>query len=215
MNTYPRTLTWITLALALLAPTCKKDTTSSEAGDTTTVSREIKIEVKNDSGVEQLAIELEPDAIEVTVEGRVLQARRLDEKKHEYKADDGSVVLVVKHQPDGMKIQAPDGDTLVAKVKRKDGGRLKLSDNEHNEHALEIRPQGANEANVERDGKSLGRVVFQASSGRTRVQDPTGKTLLRATLDHPLFALGALLDDRVSETARYVATAELLNEALR
>lgn len=114
-----------------------------------------------------------------------------DSGKRKYSLDGGPVAYEVKPGEDGgFKLRKADG-SLLWKVKITPE-KIKISDNEQNEHPFELKVKDANRVKVVGPGEEeLGNVRY--ANGRIEVENATGHKIL--TTEAPAFSgsFGVLL----------------------
>jgi hypothetical protein len=138
------------------------------------------LEIADSSGKPVLV--LPPDGARVSVvDGAgalLLQGNRKGSDYTAYILGDGSPLGIAKGDGDRFKLEAPDG-RLLRKVKR-DGDRVKVSDNEENADAAAIRRQGDDTRELELgpdpNGKSFGKTKDYPDQGLLRFKDRQGET---------------------------------------
>lgn len=130
----------------------------------------------------------------------------LGEKRYYHRGAGGAAVVEVKSDSDGFKLRTPDGK-LAWKVKF-GADKIKISDNEQNANAWEIKTAHAGKAKVvDAAGKDVGEVVY---AGKIKVKD--GAAVERFVVENGAksAAYAALLLTNVPEEYRPVIVAELL-----
>lgn len=129
--------------------------------------------------------------------------------KRKYTIGDGPVLYEVKPGDDaGFKVRNPDG-SLRWKVKVA-ADKIKISDNEQNDHPFELKMKDANRVKVVApDGRELGNVRF--AGGRVSVDDASGRVIFSTNAQKPSGGYGVLLCDAIPERERYILAAEILS----
>jgi hypothetical protein len=113
----------------------------------------------------------------------------------------------VKSSDSGFKLRTRDGK-LLWKVKITDD-KIKISDNEQNENAFELKAREGNRTKVFGPGdQELGNVRFNGK--RIEVENAAGQTLTTIPATKPSAAYGVLLLDRIPQNQRDILIAELL-----
>lgn len=129
--------------------------------------------------------------------------------KRKYTYDGGAVLYEVKPgDDDNFKLRAPDG-SLRWKVKVTPE-KIKISNNEQNENAFELKPKGADRVKVEAPGdRELGNVRHK--DNRIVVENAGGREIYKT--DAPKFSggYGVLLMDGIPDHERYILIAEIMS----
>lgn len=141
--------------------------------------------------------------------GRELHGETRDNGKRKYTLADGPVLYEVKPNDEGgFKLRMPDGK-LRWKVKVTPE-KIKISDNEKNDHPFELKVRDGDRVKVVAPGdRELGNVRY--SSGKVEVENAGGKTIFTANAAKPTGAYGVLLLDGIPDYERYILIAEILS----
>jgi len=134
------------LAVSILVISCKTDTK-------TTTEREITPIVTTTSASENALSNT--NAIEYT-------SKQTKADKRKYFDSNNNVVYEVKSKPDGFKLRTPSSD-LLWKIKFYES-KIKLSDNEDNENAYEIKIVNSYEAKLVRGDMKIARTTYNLNS---------------------------------------------------
>jgi len=138
----------------------------------------------------------------------VLTGKPKNDEKREYSLDGGAVMLEAKTKDEqgSFKLRTPSG-ALHWKVKI-DGDKIKISDNEQNANAYEMRTKGLETKVLAPDGHTLGTVKFE--DGRNVMRDGFDKTVDRMPSKFFRPAYGVLLIDGIDPIERYALLGELI-----
>ncbi len=139
-----------------------------------------------------------------------LSGEKRETGKRKYTLGSGPVLYEVKpdNDSDGFKLRAPDG-TLRWKVKVTPE-KVKISDNEQNDHPFELKVKDPNRVKVVAPGdRELGNVRF--APNQIEVENAGGRVIFTADSTKPAGAYGVLLCDGIPERERYILVAELLS----
>lgn len=113
----------------------------------------------------------------------------------------------VKSNDNGFKLRTADGK-LLWKVKITDD-KIKISNNEENENAFELKAREGNRTKVFAPGdQELGNVRFDGS--KIEVENAVGKTLTSIPATRPSAAYGVLLIDSIPRDQRDILMAEII-----
>jgi hypothetical protein len=134
----------------------------------------------------------------------VLRGTPRETGKRKYSIGSSPVMFEVKPgDDDGFKLRMADGK-LRWKVKVS-ADKIKISDNEQNANAFELKPREGGRVKVEAPGgRELGNVRGND------VEDASGKKLFTVEGPAGSAAYGVLLLDGIPDTQRYILIAELL-----
>ena len=140
---------------------------------------------------------------------RELRGAMRDTGKRKYTLADGPVIYEVKPNDEGgFKLRMPDGK-LRWKVKVTPE-KIKISDNEQNDHPFELKVRDGDRVKVVAPGdRELGNVRF--ASGKIEVEKASGKTIFTANATKATGAYGVLLLDGIPDYERYILIAEILS----
>jgi hypothetical protein len=132
-----------------------------------------------------------------------------DSGKRKYAIEGGPVVYEVKPGDDeSFKLRTPDGK-LRWKVKVTPE-KIKISDNEENEHPFELKVKDANRVKVVApEDRELGNVRYE--NGQINVETAGGRSIFKLTAPKFSGAYGVLLLDTIPEQERHILVAELLS----
>ncbi len=141
--------------------------------------------------------------------GRELLGEMRGSGKRKYTLADSPVLYEVKPNDEGgFKLRMPDGK-LRWKVKVTPE-KIKISDNEQNDHPFELKVREGDRVKVVAPGdRELGNVRY--SSGKVEVEKAGGKTIFTANAAKPAGAYGVLLLDGIPDYERYILVAEILS----
>ena len=113
----------------------------------------------------------------------------------------------IKSNENGFKLRDANGKVLW-KVKITPD-KIKISDNEENEHPFELKAREGNRTKVfGPDGKELGNVRFDGS--KIEVENAAGQTQVTIPATKPSAAYGVLLCDRIPKEEKDLLIAEIL-----
>lgn len=175
-----------------------------------TAQAEGAVIVRDEAGKQLFSVSAQTDGvveIAFTAEGeqRVLRGEPRESGKRKYRIGSSAVMFEVKPgDDDSFKLRMADG-ALRWKVKVS-ADKIKVSDNEENANAFELKPRESSRVKVEAPGgKELGNVRGND------VEDAAGKKVFRVEGPAGSAAYGVLLLDRVPELHRYILVAELLS----
>lgn len=128
------------------------------------------------------------------------------QKRYYHRGKGGAAVVEVKSDGDGFKLRTPDGK-LAWKIKL-GADKIKVSDNEQNANAWEIKTGHADKAKVvDGAGKDVGEVRY---AGKIKVKDGAGAERFVIETGARSSAYAGLLLANVPEPDRLVIVAELL-----
>ncbi|HEX7829749.1 MAG TPA: hypothetical protein VF787_08835 [Thermoanaerobaculia bacterium] len=132
-----------------------------------------------------------------------------DNGKRKYTLDDGPVLYEVKPGDDqSFKLRNPDG-SLRWKVKISPD-KIKISDNEENKNAFELKPRAEQRVKVVAPGdRELGNVRF--ASEKIDVETADGKVIFSKRSAFAAGGYGVLLLDQIPPRERFIIVAELLS----
>lgn len=139
-----------------------------------------------------------------------LSGEKRDTGKRKYTLGSGPVLYEVKpaDDGDGFKLRSPDGK-LRWKVKVTPE-KIKISDNEQNDHPFELKVKDPNRVKVVAPGdRELGNVRF--APNQIEVENAGGHVIFTTDATKPAGAYGVLLCDAIPERERYILVAELLS----
>lgn len=141
--------------------------------------------------------------------GRELFGEMRESGKRKYTLGDGPVLYEIKPNDEGgFKLRMPDGK-LRWKVKVTPE-KIKISDNEENDHPFELKVRDGDRVKVVAPGdRELGNVRY--SPGKVEVEKASGKAIFTANAAKPTGAYGVLLLDGIPDYERYILVAEILS----
>jgi hypothetical protein len=132
-----------------------------------------------------------------------------DNGKRKYTLDDGPVLYEIKSGDDqSFKLRNPDG-SLRWKVKISPD-KIKISNNEENKNAFELKPRADQRVKVVAPGdRELGNVRFAAE--KIDVETADGKVIFSKRAAFAAGGYGVLLLDAIPPRERFIIVAELLS----
>lgn len=137
------------------------------------------------------------------------QGRTKDKDKRKYVTSTGSVAFEIKAKEDAFKLRDPNGQ-LLWKVKLKDEGKVKISDNEENRNPIVLKPH-KNSISIEEDGKSLGQIRWDANHEKALISNLRGEVKYSVVTSRLQPAFGIFLVSSIPASEAAVLMAELLN----
>jgi len=189
--------------------------TAAATGTATTAPAPRSVTVKRADGAEALTVSETDDIVDITLSGtsgkQTLRGEERDSGKRKYHAANADVSYEVKPNDDGgFKLRTADGK-LRWKVKITPE-KIKISDNEENDHPFELKVHEGDRTKVVGPGeKELGNVRFDRAAASTKVEDAAGKVLYTAAGATPSGAYGVLLLEGIPEVERAILVAEILS----
>lgn len=181
-------------------PTTSKPTTENKAYDT-------KVKIKTPDDKDVVEVKIDANSTKLEYGGKVVRGETKDDKR-KYSVEGGSQIAEVKiKDADGFKVRTNDGK-LLWKIKIADG-KVKISDNEENQNAFEIKKKDDG-AKIERGETKLGEVKFYTDRQKIKVKDAADKELFDSNTDKYLTAYGVLALNEIPEDFRFIILAELL-----
>ncbi|MEZ5429459.1 MAG: hypothetical protein R2747_24660 [Pyrinomonadaceae bacterium] len=188
------------------APTDQpKVKTGDPADGNKTYQTKVKVKTPDDKDVVEVKIDSDP---KIEFGGKVLRGETKGEKR-KYTLEGGSQTAEVKAGgADGFKVRTNDGK-LLWKVKIS-ADKIKISDNEENENAFEIKKRDDG-AKIERNENKLGEVKFYRDRGKVKVKDASDKELFDSNTEKYSVAYGVLALGEIPEEYRFIIFAELLS----
>ena len=190
------TRTFLALLLALVAPLALADAESTS------------VTIKSADGKSSYAVEATQAKVEVGIgTARYAGATRGD--KRDWRDPSGKPFVEVKATEKGFKLRSPDGKTLLWKVKF-DADKIKISDNEENKNAYELKIKDDKVKVVDGADAALGEVKYHADSKKAKVKDASGAERFSADAPQPSAAYGVLLLTAIPEPQRAILLAEIL-----
>lgn len=177
---------------------------AEQPAGTKTYETKVKVKTPDDQTVVEVKIDADP---KIEFGGRVLRGETKGDKR-KYTLEGGGQIAEVKvKDADGFKVRSNDGK-LLWKVKIA-ADKIKISDNEENENAFEIKKRDDG-AKIERGDTKLGEVKFYKDRGKVKVKDADDKELFDSNTDKYAVAYGVLALTEIPEDLRYIIFAELL-----
>jgi len=134
-----------------------------------------------------------------------LSASTPDTNKRSYKVN--AKEFEVKRSDDGFKLKNSSGK-LLWKVKFKEE-KIKISDNEENNHPFELKKKSAQKIGVEKEGSDLGAVRFDASTEQLEVETAAGKKIFRGGAKKLSYSAALFLLDAIPVEERGIILIEL------
>lgn len=207
------------LLLAVLSFSCSQGSKKSEAPPNTvptnstvanppnnkTYDTKVKIKTPDDKDVVEVKIDSGGPKLEYG--GKIVRGETKNDKR-KYTVEGGSQIAEVKiKEDDGFKVRTNDGK-LLWKVKI-DADKIKISDNEENTNAFEIKKKDDG-AKIERGETRFGEVKFYTDRQKIKVKDASDKELFDGNTDKYSIAYGVLTLNDIPEDLRFIILAELL-----
>lgn len=172
--------------------------------ETKTYETKVKVKTPDDKPVVEVKIDSDP---KIEYGGKVVRSATKDDKR-KYTVEGGPQIAEVKTKDaDGFKVRTNDGQ-LLWKVKI-DADKIKISDNEENQNAFEIKKKDDG-AKIERGETKLGEVKFYKDRQKVKVKDAADKELFDSNTDKYSVAYGVLALSEIPEDLRFIIFAELL-----
>ena len=197
------------------APETARPATSAGAA-TASVPAQGATVVRRADGSELVTLAEADDVVEISyVEAgakHTLRGEERDSGKRKYQLDGGAVAFEVKpdDDSDGFKLRTADGK-LRWKVKVTPE-KIKISDNEQNEHPFELKVREGDRVKVVAPGdKEVGNVRFDRAASKTEIETAGGKTAFVVAGAQPSGACGVLLLESIPMVERYILAAEILS----
>jgi len=157
-------------------------------------------------GASRLTIAAGAQQVEIQAGALHLVGETRGEKRYYHRGKGGAAVVEVKSDGDGFKLRTPDGK-LAWKVKF-GTDKIKVSDNEQNANAWEIKTGHTDKAKVvDGAGKDVGEVRY---ADKIKVKDGAGAERFVVENGARSSAYAGLLLANVPEPERLVIVAELL-----
>lgn len=179
----------------------RPSTASSAPPPVATTRKPVTIQA---NGAEFATIAENAGVVEIQYAGHTLRGEMRDSGKRKYTRDGGSVMYEIKpaEEGDGFKLRLFDG-ALRWKVKVTPE-KIKISDNEDNDKAFELKPRAGDRTKVfAPEGVELGNIRG------SDVENAAGKTLFTIAGDQPSGAFGVLLMERIPQEEKLILIAEL------
>ena len=157
-------------------------------------------------GGSRLTISADAQHVDILTGALHLVGDTRGDKRYYHRGKGGGAFVEVKSDADAFKLRAPDGK-LLWKIKL-GADKIKVSDNEQNTGAWEIKTAHADKAKVvDAAGKEAGEVKFAA---KIKLKDAAGAERFVVESGAKSAAYAALLLTNVPEEYRPVIVAELL-----
>ncbi|MEP6939880.1 MAG: hypothetical protein ABI846_08950 [Rudaea sp.] len=158
------------------------------------------------AGDAQLTLTADAQHVEIHAGALHLVGDTRADKRYYHRGKGGAAFVEVKSDADGFKLRTPDSK-LLWKIKL-GADKIKVSDNEQNANAWEIKTGHPDKAKiVDGAGKEVGEVKFAA---KIKLKDAAGGERFVVESGAKSAAYGALLLTNVPEEYRPVIVAELL-----
>ncbi len=179
--------------------------TTNVPNETKTYDTKVKVKTSDEKDVVEVKIDANDTKIEY---GNKIVRGETKGDKRKYMLEGGSQIAEVKvKDADGFKVRTNDGK-LLWKVKI-DADKIKISDNEENQNAFEIKKKDDG-AKIERNETKLGEVKFYKDRQKVKVKDATDQELFDSNTDKYSVAYGVLGLSEIPEDLRFIIFAELL-----
>jgi hypothetical protein len=197
------------------ASTGATGTAASNAAAAPAGTAPLAVTVKRADGAELLTVKETDGIVDITLTGaagrQTLRGEPRDSGKRKYHLGDAAVSFEVKpNEEGGFKLRTADGK-LRWKVKIT-SEKIKISDNEQNDHPFELKVREGGRTKVFAPGdRELGNVRFDRAAGKSDVEDAAGKVLYTAEGSAPSGAYGVLLFDGIPEVERAILLAEIFS----
>ena len=164
----------------------------------------VKVKTPDDQTVVEVKIDSDP---KIEYGGKVVRGAAKGDKR-KYAPEGGNQIAEVKIKDEGgFKVRTNDGK-LLWKIKI-DADKIKISDNEENQNAFELKKRDDG-AKIERGGTKLGEVKFYKDRAKIKVKDASDKELFDVNSDKYSVAFGVLALSEIPEDLRFIIFAELL-----
>ncbi len=170
-------------------------------------SYDTKVKIKTPDGKDFVEVKADANGTKLEYNGKVLRGETKDDKR-KYALENGSLIAEVKFKDaDGFKVRTSDG-TLLWKIKIA-ADKIKISDNEENQNAFEIK-KNADGAKIERGETKLGEVKFYPDKQKIKVKDAADREIFDGNTNIYSTAYGVLALNKIPEDLRLIILAELL-----
>ena len=178
--------------------------TTNAPDETKTYETKVKIKTPDDQTVVEVKIDSDP---KIEYGGKIVRGAAKGDKR-KYTLEGGSQIAEVKIKDEGgFKVRTNDGK-LLWKIKI-DADKIKISDNEENQNAFELKKR-EDGAKIERAETKLGEVKFYKDRAKIKVKDASDKELFDVNSDKYSVAYGVLALSEIPEDLRFIIFAELL-----
>jgi uncharacterized protein YkuJ len=202
------------LLLSFLSFACNSGTKKAETPNQPTTNApnesktyDTKVKVKTPDDKDVVEVKIDANNTKIEYGGKVVRGETKGEKR-KYTFEGGSQIAEVKTKDaDGFKVRTNDGK-LLWKVKI-DADKIKISDNEENQNAFEIKKRDDG-AKIERAETKLGEVKFYKDRQKVKVKDANDGELFDSNTDKYSVAFGVLALSEIPEDLRFIIFAELL-----
>ncbi len=201
------------VVLLLIAFGCKSGANETVAlpnasADQTSAPKNYDTKIKVKTPDEQTVVEVKTDTDpKIEYGGKIVRSETKADKR-KYSVEGANQIAEVKvKDADGFKLRTIDGK-LLWKVKIT-ADKIKISDNEENENAFEIKKKDDG-AKIERTEKKLGEVKFYKDRQKVKVKDANDAELFDSNTDKYSVAFGVLALSEIPEDLRFIIFAELL-----
>lgn len=177
---------------------------TDQNGESKSYATKVKVKTPDERTVVEVKIDTDP---KIEYGGKIVRSETKGDKR-KYSVEGGSQIAEVKaSDADGFKVRTNDGK-LLWKVKIADG-KIKISDNEENQNAFEIKKKDDG-AKIERNESKLGELKFYTDRQKVKVKDANDVELFDSNTDKYLVAYGILALSEIPEDFRFIIFAELL-----
>ncbi len=169
-----------------------------------TYETKVKVKTPDDKTVVEVKIDSDP---KIEYGGKVVRGAAKGDKR-KYTLEGGGQIAEVKIKDEGgFKVRTNDGK-LLWKIKI-DADKIKISDNEENQNAFELKKRDDG-AKIERAETKLGEVKFYKDRAKIKVKDASDQELFDINSDKYAVAYGVLALSEIPEDLRFIIFAELL-----
>ena len=208
----------IILLLAFCAFACKSGSNQNKSPQPTSTNTQIvnlskdktydtKVKIKTPDDKDVVEVKIDANSTKLEYGGKIVRGETKDDKR-KYNVEGGNQIAEVKiKDADGFKVRTNDGK-LLWKIKIADD-KIKISDNEENQNAFEIKKKDDG-AKIERGETKLGEVKFYKDRQKIKVKDAADKELFDSNTDKYSIAYGVLALNEIPEDLRFIILAELL-----
>lgn len=168
----------------------------------------VAIKVAGADGKTAFTVDVGSDKVEVGAGAERYVGTTRGDKRDYRRSSDNAAFVEVKASEKGFKLRTPDGK-LIWKVKF-DADKIKVSDNEENANAYELKLRDDKTKVVDGADKPLGEVKFNAESHKAKVKDAAGAERYSADAPQPSAAYGVLLLTAIPEPQRAILLGEII-----
>jgi hypothetical protein len=187
----------LALLLAFVAPLAFADAESTA------------VTIKSADGKSSYAVTATAAKVQVAIGGAAPYTGETRGDKRDWRDPAGKPFVEVKATEKGFKLRSPDGKTLYWKVKF-DADKIKISDNEENNNAYELKIKDDKIKVSDGADAPLGEVKHHADTKKVKVKDASGAERFSADAAQPSASYGVLLLGAIPEPQRAVLLAEIL-----